>query len=133
MWNAETFPNPKNLTDLLEFKRRKLVTIIDPHIFADTSYEIANILSKNGKLPYILSYLDCLVKTSDGNQNFIGQCWPGTSYYSDFLNPNIQSIYNKLFKNENYFHNAQNIHTWIDMNEPSVFLSEETTMPPFAK
>lgn len=31
--------------------------------------------------------------------------------------------------NEDYFLKRSNIHTWIDMNEPSVFNYRENTMP----
>lgn len=59
----------------------------------------------------------------------MGNCWPGDSYYADFLNPKILPIWTEFFKNEEYFFNMDNIHTWIDMNEPSVFNSPEVTMP----
>lgn len=72
--------------------------------------------------------LDLVVLGSDKTP-FKGHCWPGTSYYADFLNPKIEDVWKYFFKNENYFLNFNNIHTWIDMNEPSVFEQSEITMP----
>lgn len=64
------------------------------------------------------------------NEIFEGWCWPGDSYYADFLNyEKISLIYKEFFKNEKYFLNSSIIHTWIDMNEPSVFNQKEITMP----
>ena len=62
-------------------------------------------------------------------ENFIGNCWPGDSFYADFLNPKTEKIWRNFFQNEDYFLHKSNIHTWIDMNEPSVFNSKEITMP----
>ncbi len=62
--------------------------------------------------------------------HFVGHCWPGASFYADFINyEQILPIWNKFFKNEDYFLNSDIIHTWIDMNEPSVFNQPEITMP----
>lgn len=62
--------------------------------------------------------------------NYIGNCWPGKSYYPDFLNyDKLIPFYKQFFKNEKYFMGFKNIYTWVDMNEPSVFESEEWTMP----
>ena len=60
---------------------------------------------------------------------FIGECWPGKSYWADFLNPKIQTFYNRFFEDESYFLNSNLTHTWIDMNEPAVFEQEEQTFP----
>lgn len=70
-----------------------------------------------------------MVLNSDTNKPFQGICWPGLSSWADFYNPNIKQIWEQLFKNENYFMNHE-IHTWIDMNEPSVFEEKDTTIPP---
>jgi len=117
-WNKTTFPKPEEFIDNLDESKRKLVTIIDPHISTEEHYSIAKELMDN----------DCLVKKPN-NEIFVGKCWPGDSFYSDFLNPKTADIWKKFFLNEEYFLNKKNIHTWIDMNEPSVFSSIEITMP----
>lgn len=60
---------------------------------------------------------------------YIGKCWPGLSYWADFLNPKTLELYKEFFKDESYFLNATNLHTWIDMNEPAVFEAPEKTFP----
>lgn len=66
---------------------------------------------------------------SDEKTPFIGKCWPGDSYYADFINSsNVTPVWKQFFKDEEYFKNSMNIHTWIDMNEPSVFEGKENTM-----
>lgn len=73
---------------------------------------------------------DLITKTKSDSTHFVGHCWPGASFYADFINyEQILPIWNKFFKNENYFLNSDIIHTWIDMNEPSVFNQPEITMP----
>ncbi len=101
------------------------MTIIDPHISTVENYPVSEELIQNG-----MNRLntDCVVKKPN-NELFVGKCWPGDSFYADFLNPKLEDIWKKFFLNEDYFLNMKNIHTWIDMNEPSVFTSIEITMP----
>ena len=112
-WDESKFnkTNTKAFIQYLKDNNRHLVTIIDPHIKKDENYFVYSLLKQN----------DCLVKTKNGS-DFTGHCWPGTSVYVDFLNyDKVLPLYKQLFTNENYFMNFDNIHTWIDMNEPSVF------------
>ena len=53
-WNPKTFKNIKKLLQKLNDNHRYFVTIIDPHLKADESFEISNKLKEN----------DCLVKFS---------------------------------------------------------------------
>ena len=118
-WNPSTFKDPVPFMNKLKEHNRYLVTIIDPHIKADDDYFLCKLLKEH----------DCLVKTNT-NENYIAHCWPGKSYYADFVHyEKLLMIYKDLFKRESYFKNMNNIHTWIDMNEPAVFSSEENTMP----
>lgn len=114
-WDPVTFPidQVKNLITLLANNKRKLVTIIDPHLSIDKDFEVGQTLLNN----------KCVVLNNDEKKTpFIGKCWPGDCYYGDFLNPKCVELYKKQFyKNENYFVNADNMFTWVDMNEPSVF------------
>ena len=109
----------KNFLNLLESKKRKLVTIIDPHLSTDDDYTISKDLINN----------NCVVLDKD-KKPFIGECWPGKSVYGDFLNPNIQFMYSdKFYKTEEYFMNSNIVYSWCDMNEPSVFDGPEKTFP----
>ena len=122
-WNPKTFSQMKEFIQNLKDNHRNLVTIIDPHIKKDENYEVCKVLKEN----------NCFVKMKDSIGQIVdytGHCWPGTSYYADFLNyEKILPIYKKFYQNENYFMGFDNIYTWVDMNEPSVFDSEEMTMP----
>ena len=128
-WDPNLFCNIKELLDKLNNEHRYFVTIIDPHIKKDDNYFICNKLKEK----------DIFVKKNTKNEkneyeSYEGSCWPGLSYYVDFLNyEKVLHIYKDLFKNtESYFYNLKNHGTWIDMNEPSVFTlvkSEERTMP----
>ena len=128
-WDPKLFGNIKELLDKLNNEHRYFVTIIDPHIKKDNNYFICNKLKEK----------DIFVKKhikNDKNelQDYEGTCWPGPSYYVDFINyEKVLPIYKDLFKNTNsYFYDFKNLGTWIDMNEPSVFTlikSEERTMP----
>ena len=114
----------KNVLEKIKENNRFFVTIIDPHLKAQESYDIANILKEK----------DCLVKEKNAKGelvNYIGNCWPGPSYYGDFINyEKILEIYKELYKNEKYFMNYNNFGSWVDMNEPAVFDDNyEKTMP----
>lgn len=121
-WDPNNFPieKVKAFLKLLSNKKRQLVTIIDPHLSIDDSYSVSQTLKKE----------DCLVKNNDENKTlFVGDCWPGKCYYGDYFNPKTLKIYKeKLFKQENeYFLDSDNMFTWVDMNEPSVFDLKDKT------
>lgn len=122
-WNPNGFSHTKEFIQKLHDDHRNVVTIVDPHIKKDDAYEVCKILKEK----------DCFVKKKDDEGNlvpYIGHCWPGTSYYADFINyEKLLPLYKQFFKNEDYFFGFDNIYTWVDMNEPSVFDSEEMTMP----
>ena len=128
-WDQQLFGNIKELLDKLNNEHRYFVTIIDPHIKKDNDYFVCNKLKEK----------DIFVKkinkgNKDELEDYEGPCWPGVSYYVDFINYNkALSIYKDLYKSTNsYFFNFTNFGTWVDMNEPSVFTmvrSEEGTMP----
>ena len=128
-WDPKNFGNIKQLLDKLNNEHRYFVTIIDPHIKKDDNYSICKFLKEK----------DVFVKKikneeSKEMENYEGPCWPGLSYYVDFINyDKVLPLYKELFKNtESYFYNYTNLGTWIDMNEPSVFTlspSEDRTMP----
>ena len=118
-WDPKNFSNSKDLLDTLYNEHRYFVTIIDPHIKADDDYFVCKRLKEN----------DCFVKIKNEKgelENFKGHCWPGTSYYADFLNPDkLLPFYKEFYQTEKYFMNYYNLGTWVDMNEPSVFDAPE--------
>jgi alpha 1,3-glucosidase len=97
---------------------RKMVTISDPHIKKDDGYQIyAEAKSR--------SYF---VKTKDGS-DYEGWCWPGSSMWLDYFNPEIYKWYSQRYSYENYKGSTPNLFLWNDMNEPSVFNGPEVTFP----
>ena len=128
-WDQTNFGNIKKLLDKLNNEHRYFVTIIDPHIKKDDNYFICNNLKE--KDIFVKKIKN---KESNELENYEGSCWPGISYYVDFINyDKVLPIYKDLFKNtESYFYNFTNLGTWVDMNEPSVFSlskADGRTMP----
>ena len=68
------------------------------------------------------------MKTKD-KKPFIGDCWPGTSIWLDYLNPKGREYWASLYSLDKYQETTKDVFIWNDMNEPSVFNSFETTMP----
>ena len=123
-WNPEHFKNMKPLLQKIKDNNRYFVTIIDPHLKAKDEYPIAKKLKDE----------DCLVKEKNSKGelvNYVGHCWPGSSYYGDFINyEKLLKEYKEFYKNEEYFMGFTNYGAWVDMNEPSVFDDRyEKTMP----
>lgn len=86
-WDHEAFPNAKKLIENLVKDGRKLVTIIDPHIKQDEEYFVyKDILEKK------LFVLD-----SDCSDPYVGWCWPKTSIWIDFMNPQARDYLASLY------------------------------------
>lgn len=75
-WDSRYFPDPVRMQNKIASKRRKMVTIIDPHIKRDENYPIYK-QAKNEEF---------FVLTNEGKE-YEGNCWPGSSSWIDFLNP----------------------------------------------
>ncbi|KJH51447.1 glycosyl hydrolase, family 31 [Dictyocaulus viviparus] len=140
-WDQHKFAHPKQMIDKIAAKGRKMITIIDPHIKIDDNYPVYK-EAKDREL---------YVKRSDGTTNFEGHCWPGSSAYLDFLNPEVNILlYSDVtlsstfemfdltlqtskywadqFGFDRYIGSTPQLFTWNDMNEPSVFSGPEVTM-----
>uniref|UniRef100_A0A4W5L5I8 Glucosidase II alpha subunit n=1 Tax=Hucho hucho TaxID=62062 RepID=A0A4W5L5I8_9TELE len=116
-WDPHKFPQPKDMLQGLIDKRRKMVAIVDPHIKVDSSYKIHNEIRSKG----------FYVKNKDGG-DYEGWCWPGNSGYPDFTNPEMRAWWASMFAYDQYEGSMENMYTWNDMNEPSVFNGPEVTM-----
>ena len=68
------------------------------------------------------------MKNKDGG-DYEGWCWPGASYYPDFLKPEAREYFSEQYMLDNYKGSNLDLFTWNDMNEPSVFNGPEVTMP----
>ncbi|XP_053330417.1 neutral alpha-glucosidase C [Spea bombifrons] len=117
-WDPERFHSPERMQEKLREKRRKLVVISDPHVKVDPNYTLYTEAKDKG----------FFVKTREG-QDFVGNCWPGSSSYLDFTNPAARDWYSSQFALNVYKGSTDILFVWNDMNEPSVFEESEVTMP----
>lgn len=118
-WDKTNFPDPLALINTLNSTGRHLTFIIDPHIKRDENYFLHQQCTAQ-------SYY---VKNATG-MDYIGDCWPGSSSYIDFFNPEARKHYADQYLMDNFA--EQSIYTgiWNDMNEPAVFDDDnEKTMP----
>ncbi|UYV82958.1 GANC [Cordylochernes scorpioides] len=116
-WDPYLFPNPTEMIHNLTAKGRKMVTLVDPHIKRDSSYFIHQEASSKGYY----------VKQKN-QEDYEGWCWPGSSGYLDFLNPEVREWWAGCYALDKYQGSTLSLYTWNDMNEPSVFSDPEITM-----
>ncbi|GAV59594.1 Glyco_hydro_31 domain-containing protein/Gal_mutarotas_2 domain-containing protein [Cephalotus follicularis] len=117
-WDKVFFPHPEEMQRKLAAKGRHMVTIVDPHIKRDDSFQLHKEATQKGYY----------VKDATG-KDFEGWCWPGSSSYLDMVNPEIREWWAEKFLYENYVGSTPSLYIWNDMNEPSVFNGPEVTMP----
>jgi len=117
-WDSALFPNPTKMQETLGEQGRKMVTIIDPHIKRDDNYYIHKIATKNGYY----------IRDKDNAADYDGWCWPGSSSYLDFTSKKVRAWFASQFAYNTYQHSTKYLHTWNDMNEPSVFNGPEVSM-----
>ncbi|KEG12162.1 glucosidase [Trypanosoma grayi] len=117
-WDKHNFPEPAVLVKALASKGRKLVTIKDPHVKREAGYHVHEEAVKGNHY----------VKGSDGKSDYEGKCWPGLSSWVDFYNKRTRDWYASLFHHDRYEGSSHDVHTWVDMNEPSVFEVPDKTM-----
>ncbi|XP_055368276.1 neutral alpha-glucosidase AB isoform X3 [Betta splendens] len=116
-WDPHKFATPKEMLQGLKDKKRKMVAIVDPHIKVDSNYKIHNEIRSR----------DFYVKNKDGG-DYEGWCWPGNAGYPDFTRADMRDWWASMFAYDQYEGTMDNLHTWNDMNEPSVFNGPEVTM-----
>jgi len=116
-WDKTFFPHPTQMMNRLKKDGIKVVTIIDPGIKKDSTYDVYNEGLKK----------DLYVKYPDGS-NYVGRVWPGKTTFPDFSNPETRTWWGNLVYN--WEHKGVS-GVWLDMNEPSVFGGK--TMPYIAQ
>ena len=115
--NTQRFPHFAQLLSDLKRDHFKVVTITDLHIakFPGAGYA-----------PYDSGIAgDHFVKNPDGS-TYVGTVWPGPSVFPDFTRHETRDWWGTLYKD---FLAKGVAGFWNDMNEPSVFLTENLTMP----
>jgi alpha-glucosidase len=114
-FDRSKFPDPKALNDYLHKMDFKSVWMIDPGVKKDSDYFVYVSGSKG----------ENWVKDKYGN-DFTGKVWPGVCKFPDFTRPETQRWWAGLYLD----FMAKGIDgVWNDMNEPSVFDSENLSMP----
>lgn len=121
-WDTGKFPHPEQMQKTLQATGRRMVNIVDPHIKRVGGYHIHDQASALGYY----------IKNSEGS-DYDGWCWPGSSSWLDFTNPEISSWWADQFALDKYKGTTESMFIWNDMNEPSVFNGPEVTMHKDAK
>ena len=120
-FNLESFPGPQKLMSDLRDHDRYLIKLCDPHLPNDnTNHKSKEIRTKK-----------YAVERATGSL-FVGDAWPGSCIFPDFMNPDAVRWWGQQF-NYGWDETAENVFYWNDMNEPSIFKSEEWTFPKSCK
>lgn len=111
--DENSFPHFNKLIKKLREKNRYLVRITDPHI------SVRQELAQEGLAR------DFFVQEPE-KIPFRGFCWPGESYWPDFLRSDVRNWWGTQFSTPKF---SDNVFVWNDMNEPSVFRMVDGTFP----
>jgi len=115
--NREYFPTFEKM--ISDFRAQGIHTILitDLHIKKDPNH---------GYAPYDSGIKnDMFVKNPDGSV-YVGTVWPGDSVFADFTLTRARDWWGGLYKD---FVGMGAAGFWNDMNEPSIFLRADKTMP----
>lgn len=114
-WNRQHFPDPSKMIADLRAEGFHTVVIIDPGIKVDPNYFAYKEGQAGGHF----------VKNADGSE-LHASVWPGVCAFPDFTDPKAREWFGSYYKQ----HLDEGIAGfWNDMNEPGVFLSNETPKP----
>jgi len=114
-WNRKHFPDPRKLISDLRAEGFRVVVIIDPGIKVDPEYHAYKDGQAGGHF----------VKTARGEE-LHASVWPGVCAFPDFTDARAREWFGSLYR-QNLDEGIAGF--WNDMNEPGVFLSNETPKP----
>ena len=114
-WDRERFPDPAGLIEELRADGFRVVVITDPGVKVDESYALYVEGRSNGFF--------CL--TRDGEE-FHNAVWPGLCAFPDFVDPAVREWWGSWHRG---LVEAGVAGVWCDMNEPSLFVPRQSTMP----
>lgn len=104
-WNREAFPDVPGMLARLDAQGFRLITIVDPGVKFEPGYRVFD----EGLAR------DAFCRT-EGGDIYIGQVWPGTTAFPDFVSEETRTWWGEL--------NAEHVRSgiagiWNDMNEPA--------------
>jgi alpha-glucosidase len=115
--NREYFPTFEKMIADFKSVGVRTVLITDLHIKKEADH---------GYAPYDSgARVDAFVKNADGSE-FVGAVWPGASVFPDFTLTRVRDWWGTRYRD---FVGMGVSGFWNDMNEPSVFLRADKTMP----
>ncbi|MBO8140938.1 MAG: DUF5110 domain-containing protein [Firmicutes bacterium] len=107
-WDRQRFPDPKGLVADLAADGFRTVVIVDPGVKLDPEYRVFQEGVAGGHF----------IQRPDG-ELFVGEVWPGTTVFPDFLRAQTRAWWGKLHRELVQDVGVAGI--WTDMNEPSCF------------
>ena len=114
-WDEHRFPEPKKLISGLAQQGFRVVTIVDPGVKVDENYPV-----------YVEGReRDLFCKNLDGRE-YHNVVWPGVCAFPDFTNPRTREWWGE--KHRALLDKGVS-GVWCDMNEPSMFVPRNSTMP----
>src|SRR5215210_1185988 len=114
-WNKERFPDPEGLISDLHKQGFHVVTIVDPGVRIDEDYPV-----------YVEGRdRDLYCKTKEGEE-YHNVVWPGMCAFPDFTSPEARAWWGE---NHRVLTDVGVDGIWCDMNEPSLFVPRQSTMP----
>ncbi len=105
-WNPEVFPDPRTFTDRLKEKHFRIMTIIDPGVKLDESFDLYREGAQN----------EYFLKRDDGSI-YIGLVWPGETVFPDFTKAEVRKWFGSKYIG--FAKSGVSNSSWLDMNEPS--------------
>lgn len=114
-WHPGRFPDPAKLLSNLKEQGFRAVTILDPGVKIAEDYPIYTEGRARGFF--------CKTRNGDEYHNAV---WPGICAFPDFTNPEAREWWGENLK----AHIEPGVAgIWCDMNEPSLFIPQQSTMP----
>ena len=114
-WSDERFPEPEKFIAGLKERGFNVVTIVDPGVKVDETYSVYAEGRERG----------FYCQTPEGEE-FHNVVWPGTCAFPDYTNPSAREWWGE---NHRALLDKGVAGIWCDMNEPSLFIPQQSTMP----
>lgn len=115
-WDEEKFPTPEKLISDLAEDGFRVVTIVDPGVKVDGDYPVYREGREKGFF--------CLTPDGEEYRNVV---WPGVCAFPDFTDPEVRAWWGEKHR---ALVDAGVAGIWCDMNEPSLNIPRQSTMPP---